>query len=96
MSDFGTTELIYFCIRSGCSLIASDIEQKIIPTSANLSLKVVTTETESNTASTAIFFLTPASISCSNRGIPNLSYVFSNSGSTSSKEAGPSISFGAE
>ena len=46
--------------------------------------------------STAIFFLTPASISCSNRGIPNLSYVFSNSGSTSSKDAGPSISFGAE
>ena len=32
MSDFGTTELIYFCTRSGCSLIASDIEQKIIRT----------------------------------------------------------------
>ena len=36
--------------------MASDIEQKITPTSVNLSLKVVATETESKTASTAIPF----------------------------------------
>ena len=36
--------------------LISDIEQKIIPFSVNFSLKVVATETESKTASTAILF----------------------------------------
>ena len=47
--------------------MASDIEQKITPTSFNLSLKVVATDTESNTASTAILF----SLFCSCKGIPS-------------------------
>jgi len=37
----------------GCSRMASVIEQKMIPRSANFSRKVVATETLSNTASTA-------------------------------------------
>ena len=59
---------MYFLINSGCSFTASEIEQKITPFSANLSLKVVATDIESNTASTA----TPANISCSSSGIPSL------------------------
>ena len=43
-------------------------EQKIIPFSVNVSLKVVATETESNTASTAI----PFNFFCSFNGIPSL------------------------
>ena len=42
-------------------------EQKIIPFSVNVSLKVVATDTESNTASTAI----PFNLFCSCKGIPN-------------------------
>ena len=42
--------------------------QKIIPFSVSLSLNVVATETESNTASTA----TPLNFSCSFKGMPNL------------------------
>ena len=42
-------------------------EQKIIPCLVNSSLKVVATETESNTASTAI----PFSLACSCNGIPS-------------------------
>ena len=48
--------------------MASDIGQKITPSSFSFSLKVVATETLSNTASTA----TPANIFCSVRGMPNL------------------------
>ena len=44
----------YFFTNSGCFCTASEIEQKIIPFSVSLSLKVVATETESKTASTAI------------------------------------------
>ena len=78
---------------SGWSLTASDIGQKITPFSANFSRKVVATDIESKTASTA----TPARTSCSSRGIPNLLYVSINSGSTSSKLLGPSErSLGAE
>ena len=51
--DCGTTEPRYFLTRSGCSRIASEIEQKMTPALASSSLKVVTTETLSNTASTA-------------------------------------------
>ena len=47
--------------------MASEIGQKIIPFSVNLSLKVVATDTESKTASTA----TPLNFSCSFKGIPN-------------------------
>ena len=61
--------------------MASDIEQKITPTSVNLSLKVVATETESKTASTAI----PFNLFCSSNGIPSFLYVSINLGSTSSK-----------
>ena len=68
-------------------------EQKIIPISSNFFLKVVATETESNTASTA----TPANLFCSLRGMPNFSYVFLISGSISSNDFGPSLKpFGAE
>ena len=42
-------------------------EQKIIPFSVNFSLKVVATETESNTASTAILF----NLFCSTNAIPS-------------------------
>ena len=54
--------------NSGWFWIASDIGQKIIPSFDNSSLKVVATETESNTASTAI----PFNLACSYNGIPNL------------------------
>ena len=64
----GITEPKYFFTKSGCFWIASEIEQKIIPFSVNVSLKVVATETESNTASTAI----PFNLFCSFNGIPSL------------------------
>ena len=57
----------YFFTNSGCFCTASEIEQKIIPFSVSLSLKVVATETESKTASTAI----PLSLFCSCNGIPS-------------------------
>ena len=63
----GITVPKYFFTKSGCFCIASDIEQKIIPFSVNFSLKVVATETESKTASTA----TPLSFFCSVKGIPS-------------------------
>jgi hypothetical protein len=53
----------------GCSRTASEIEQKMTPALASLSLKVVATDTLSKTASTA----TPASIFCSSRGMPSFS-----------------------
>ena len=56
----------------------SEIEQKMMPCLANVSRKVVLTLMESMTASTAIF---PAKAARSSRGIPNLSNVFSTSGS---------------
>ena len=55
----------------------------MMPFSANTSLKVVLTDTESITASTA----TPASAICSSRGMPSLSKVRLSSGSTSSIES---------
>ena len=58
--------------------MASEIEQKIIPFSARVSLKVVATDTESTTMSTA----TPESFFCSSIEIPNLLKVSNNSGST--------------
>ena len=58
---------MYFFTNSGCLIIASEIGQKIIPFFVNSSLKVVATETESNTASTA----TPLNLFCSVSGIPN-------------------------
>jgi hypothetical protein len=67
------------------------MEQNIIPIEANLSLNVVATETLSNTASIAI----PLKRSCSAREIPNFSNVFNNSGSTSSKDFGDTLVFGA-
>ncbi len=60
--------------------MASEIEQKIIPFSANVFWKVVATETESITISTA----TPANFFCSSKEIPNLLKVSKSSGSTSS------------
>ena len=83
---------MYFFTSSGCFLIASDIEQKIMPFSANVSLNVVATETESTTTSTA----TPANFFCSSKEIPSLSKVFKSSGSTSSKLSYLSLDLGAE
>ena len=62
-------------------MTASDIEQKITPFSANLSLNVVATDIESKTASTAI----PFNLFCSSRGIPSFLYVSNIFGSKSSK-----------
>lgn len=62
--------------------MASAIEQKMMPRSASVCLKVVFTETESITASTA----TPANAICSSRGMPSRSKVRLSSGSTSSIE----------
>ena len=56
-----------------CLRTASENEQKITPALASSALKVVATETESNTASTATRGRsTPARISCSTRGMPSL------------------------
>src|SRR5690242_17973360 len=69
LSLYGTTEPRYFFTSSGCFCTASEKEQKITPASASLCLKVVATDTLSNTASTA----TPASIFCSASGMPSFS-----------------------
>ena len=61
------------------------------PISPSFFLKVVPTETLSNTASTA----TPASISLSCRGTPSFSKVLRISGSTSARLLGPLV-LGAE
>ena len=66
-SVVGITDPKYFLTNSGWFRIASDIGQKIIPCLVNSSLKVVATETESNTASTAI----PFNLACSWRGMPS-------------------------
>jgi len=67
LSVYGTTEPRYLSTQSGCCCTASEKEQKMIPSSASLPLKVVATDTLSSTASTA----TPASCSCSARGMPS-------------------------
>ena len=72
---------MYFFTSSGCSLIASFIEQKMIPFSFSVSLKEVATETESITTSTA----TPANFFCSSTEIPSFLNVSRSSGSTSSR-----------
>ena len=54
----GITEPKYFFTKSGCFCIASEIEQKIIPFFVKVSLKVVATDTESNTASVSYTHLT--------------------------------------
>src|SRR3989338_10505820 len=81
LSRYGTTVPKYSSMSAGYFCTASENEQKITPASANFSLKVVATETLSNTASTA----TPDNNFCSCRGMPNLLYVSNNFGSTSSK-----------
>ena len=53
LSLYGTTEPRYFFTSSGWFCTASENEQKMMPISASFSLKVVATETLSNTASTA-------------------------------------------
>ena len=65
----GTTLPRYCLTSSGCSRIASDIEQKTMPLSASSLRNVVPTDTESNTASTA----TPASLARSCSGTPSFS-----------------------
>ena len=69
LSPVGTTLPRYFCTISGYSRIASLIEQNSTPASASCLRKVVPTETESNTASTA----TPASAARSCSGTPSFS-----------------------
>jgi len=64
----------------------------MIPSAASFSLKVVATETLSNTASTA----TPLKSFCSSRGIPSFSNVRRTSGSTSSRLFRAFFGFGAE
>ena len=83
--------------------MASEIEQKIIPLFAKSALKVVPTETESITASTAIPDNSLSSPSftlrirfCSVNEIPNFSKVALNSGSMSSIESTALATFGAE
>ena len=63
-----------------------------MPFSANVFLKVVATETESMTISTATF----AKRFCSANEIPNFSKVANISGSTSSMEFNFGFFFGAE
>ena len=72
--------------------MASEIEQKIIPFSPRVFLKVVATDTESMTMSTA----TPANIFCSSNEIPKRLKVSNNSGSTSSIESYLGFLLGAE
>src|SRR3989442_3566 len=81
LSLYGTTEPRYCCTSSGYSRIASEMAQKITPCFLSSSRKVVATETESNTASTA----TPASRFRSSIGIPSFSNVSSSLGSTCSR-----------
>ena len=69
LSVYGTTEPRYRLTSSGWVWTASEKEQKMTPTCASFSRKVVATETLSKTASTA----TPASFSRSRRGIPSFS-----------------------
>jgi hypothetical protein len=69
LSFCGTTVPRYFFTSSGCSRTASPNEQKMMPSSDSCPLKVVATETLSNTASTA----TPASTSRSRSGMPSFS-----------------------
>ncbi len=88
---YDTTVPIYFFIRSGYSLTASENEQNIIPYFFNSSLNVVITETLSNTASIAI----PDILFCSSNGIPNLLYVSIIFGSNSSRLFN-FLNFGAE
>jgi hypothetical protein len=64
----------------------------MMPSSPSLALKVVATETESKTASTA----TPESSFCSLSGIPSLAKVARISGSTSSRLSSFFWFFGAE
>ena len=64
----------------------------MIPNSASLPLKVVATDTESKTASTA----TPDITFCSSRGMPSLSKVALISGSRSSRLSSAGFCFGAE
>ena len=79
--------------KLGCFCIASEIEQKIIPFLVSSPLKVVATETESKTASTA----TPLNLFCSSKGMPSFLYVSISFGSTSSKLLGLSLTLlGAE
>jgi len=88
LSVIGTTEPRYFLTSSGYSRTASEIGMKITPALASSALKVVATETESNTASTAtrpenavtsfpstgtaMSSRTPARIFCSCSGMPSL------------------------
>ncbi len=92
MSVYGTTEPRYFFTSSGWSCTASLNEQKMMPVSASLARKVVPTDTESNTASTA----TPDRTFCSSSGMPSLSKVLRSSGSTSSRLLSTGFFFGAE
>src|ERR687897_110820 len=76
LSVCGTTDPRYFFTSSGWCCTASENEQKMMPTSASCFLKVVATDTLSNTASTA----TPENNFCSSIGIPSLSKVFGSQG----------------
>ena len=71
--------------------MASLIEQKMMPSSASLSLKEVATDTLSITKSTA----TPDRRFCSSMEMPSLSMVARSSGSTSSREPSGALDLGA-
>src|SRR5258707_15483627 len=92
LSVKGTTDPRYFFTKLECFCTASEKEQKITPISCNFSLKVVATDTLSNTASTA----TPARRFRSSRGIPSFSYVRRISGSRSSRLSRTGFCRGAE
>src|SRR4030095_13457735 len=89
LSVEGTTLPRYWRTSSPCSFTASEKEQKITPASLSFSLKVVATETLSNTASTA----TPASLARSCSGTPSFSYVSSRFGFRSSRRLGAPLFF---
>ncbi len=74
MSDTGTTEPRYLRTSSGCSCNASLMGMNSTPALASSALKVVATDTLSNTASTATrgAVFTPARVSCSRNGMPSL------------------------
>ena len=74
LSVTGTTEPRYLRTSSGCSRSASEIGMKMTPALASSALKVVATDTESKTASTATFEPgMPSSIATSRSGMPSFS-----------------------
>src|SRR6476469_9914794 len=71
LSECGTTEPRYFRTSSGCSRTASPIEQKMMPSLESSAWKLVPTDTESITTSTATLFIR----FCSSSEMPSLLHL---------------------